>query len=473
MRHSDQSRQKQVSDIFPASRLKRLFSKLGGGYNYDVTDSYSYAFDDSAAVIRKVEMEQGRIQLPPSDGGFHTAFLKGHIKTSFLGRFIHPCIEIDSGGQSEIQYFERGGRGIRYINISSFLGEEAPGLTLRGKHVEIEAGSIELMLFGNAVPRDPTVLVIAPHPDDAEIAAYGFYSDIENTYIVTVTAGDAGTYNYNKIYRDRAEHSLKKGELRTWNSITVPMLCGIPPERSLNLGFFETDFREMYNNKDRNVCSLHAGISDINTFRKQNLSSLADELDGTANWNSLVANLARLIERIKPDIIVAPHPVLDAQENHRFSSIAVFEAVKKAELKDGQFYFYTNHIKFNHLYPYGRMGSMVSLPPSFGRKPYFKSIHSHQLSVEKQKDKMLSLEAMTDLRFNADRKFSKDATMAMLKAPFKDALGFDDSYYRRAARRNELFFVVEVKDVYDKKKLALLTGMGCDVPGAAQSSHDL
>ncbi len=300
--------------------------------------------------------------------------------------------------------------------------------------------------------------MIAPHPDDAEIAAYGFYSDIKNTYIVTVTAGDAGTHNYNRIYSNLAEHSLKKGKLRTWNSITVPMLCGIPPEQSINLGFFEGRLKGMFNDRESDACGIHTGISDINTFRKQNLSSLAKELNGTASWNSLVANLSCLLERIKPDIIVTPHPVLDAQEDHRYSSMAVFEAIRETGLRDGQFYCYTNHIKFNHLYPYGQMGTLVSLPPVFSTDLYFSSIYSHALSPDKQKDKMFSLEAMNDLRLNTDRKFSKEATMAAFKAPFKDALGYDDSYYRRAVRRNELFFVVELKDVRDEEKLAWLTG---------------
>ena len=34
------------------------------------------------------------------------------------------------------------------------------------------------------------MLVIAPHPDDAEIAAYGLYTDTAAT-VATLTAGDA------------------------------------------------------------------------------------------------------------------------------------------------------------------------------------------------------------------------------------------------------------------------------------------
>ena len=47
---------------------------------------------------------------------------------------------------------------------------------------------------------DERVLVVAPHPDDAEIAAFGFYADTR-AMVVTVTAGDASDRYQNSMQR--------------------------------------------------------------------------------------------------------------------------------------------------------------------------------------------------------------------------------------------------------------------------------
>ncbi|TDA89239.1 PIG-L family deacetylase, partial [Halomonas marinisediminis] len=91
------------------------------------------------------------------------------------------------------------------------------------------------------------ILILSPHPDDAEIAAYGLYASYpENTYVVTVTAGDAGEFKYDEIYQDSLTHYLQKGKIRTWNSLTVPMLGGVKSENIINLGYFNEALPTMY-----------------------------------------------------------------------------------------------------------------------------------------------------------------------------------------------------------------------------------
>lgn len=440
--------------------LCAVLAKRAAVYSYDTSESYTYDFDGTQAIISKIALVNGNsARLPPVGGGNHTAFLEVEVDTTFIGKHIDPSIEVRAGAQVAVQYFERGAKGTRYLNVSPFIGTNSTDIVLQGNHVGLVGEEVELVRFTTEIPDEPTVFVVAPHPDDAEIAAYGFYSDIKDTYIVTFTAGEAGTCSYDQLFDDEVAHYLKKGELRTWNSITVPMLCGIPPERAVNLGFFDGTLKEMFADKNTDVCGENTKISDIDTFRKQNLSSLALKLDGSANWNSLVGNLARLLKETDPDIIITAHPELDPQEDHRFSSIALFEAIKMAGLRDGDLYFYANHFKYGSLYPYGPRGSAVSLPPDFSDHIYFSSIYSHPLTPESQIDKMFSLEAMNDLRWNTDRRFSSGATLAALKAPIRDRLGFDDSYYRRAVRKNEIFFVVPIESLYDAGTFRLLTGM--------------
>ena len=89
-------------------------------------------------------------------------------------------------------------------------------------------------LFDSKPDLSGSVLVLAPHPDDAEIAAFGLYANRKST-VVTVTAGNAGAPTYEAVFDDPSEHYLFKGRIRLIDSITVPLQGGIPPERALFL----------------------------------------------------------------------------------------------------------------------------------------------------------------------------------------------------------------------------------------------
>ncbi|MBF0302978.1 MAG: PIG-L family deacetylase, partial [Desulfamplus sp.] len=395
-------------------------------------------------------------------------------------------------------------------------------IQLKGHRVLFKDQPIEVILFRNQEITNSKILIIAPHPDDAEIAAFGLYSgqgyysgsspsnrslqsrgnNQKNIYIVTVTAGDAGTYQYDEIYSNRRNHFLKKGRLRTWNSITVPLLGGVPPENILNLGFFDGTLQKMFDVNPETVKSLYTGISNVKIFRRQNISPLANILEGEANWDSLVTNLENLLNTIEPDIIVAPYPALDRHPDHKFSSIALFEAIKRAaisnknrqykidventdyaadknyerhdnyakhensnyeddahyDIRRGFLYLYTNHFVLNEYYPYGKMGAVISPPPVFEKTIYFKSIYSHLLSPDRQREKILSLEAMNDLRPDTSWRFSGDALNMAFASIKRDIMGKNVSYYRRAIRNNELFFVVPVSDIYNQSVLNRIVG---------------
>ncbi|MBF0467940.1 MAG: PIG-L family deacetylase [Desulfamplus sp.] len=434
----------------------------------------------------------------------YSAFLKINVNTTFMGKFFQPEVKLSTNKLFISEYFETGSQGTRYINISSLISPDTggvnateskkPGIDIESKKYDIavsskqngvEAGSkeetgsqkdgieivlngkrisfkdqqIQLILFKNKDIATSKILIIAPHPDDAEIAAFGIYSSNKNSYIVTVTAGDAGTYQYDELYSNRKNHFLKKGKIRTWNSIAVPLLSGIPPEQVLNLGFFDGTLKTMFKSNPSSVKALYTGITNIDIFREQNISSLVNLLEGGSNWNGLVKNLELLIKKIEPDIIVAPYPALDKHPDHKFSSIALFEAIKKTGTRSGSLYLYTNHFVLNEYYPYGKAGGVISPPPFFSRDIiYFNSLYSHHLSADRQKDKILSLEAMNDLRPDTTWRFSEDSIKMAVASIRRDIMGQNVSYYRRAVRDNELFFVVDINDIYDRYILNQITG---------------
>lgn len=427
-------------------------------YLYDVKSDYNYTFHQTDANIIKLTLNKEKVTLPKLDNIDQTAFLKVNIDSTFSGKYLQPYINIKTKKSSITQYFEHEVSGNRYLNISELLNKEELELKFEGKHVSIKDQTIQLILFKNQDIDKDIILVLAPHPDDAEIAAYGLYSSSRNSFIVTVTAGEAGGNKYDEVYQDIVKQYLKKGELRTWSSITVPLLGGVPLEQSVNLGFFDERLETMYLDKTSIVRGLYTNISDIDTFRRQNISSLSYGLKGNSDWNSLVKNLEYLLKEIEPDIIVTPYPALDSHKDHKFTSIALFEAIKNLNITEGKLYLYTNHFVLSEAYPYGKTGGVISLPANFDNNIYFDSIYSHTLSTDKQKDKIFALEAMHDLRLDTEWRSYTGAIKLPIFKVIKDIRGINDSYYRRSVRSNELFFITDIINIYDIDTSNKITG---------------
>ncbi len=428
-------------------------------YPYNIQKDYIYDFNQTNARIVDLKYIDGKIKLPKDDYANKTAFLKVNVETMFLSKYFQPSIDLKVGQRSITEYFEHSGKGIRYINISSLMGEGKIEITLIGKYISINKNTVQLVSFEDQDVNNKKILVLAPHADDAELAAYGLYSDHnQSSYVVTVTAGECGRPKYNEIYQNEVHQFSKKAELRTWDSITVPLLGGVPFEHILNLGYFCLKLEDMYSDKSKAVRSQYTQTLDINTYRKQNISTLAKNLSGTSNWNSLVANLRYLLEEIKPDIIVTPYPALDMHPDHKLTTVAVIEAIKASGMKDGNLYLYLIHSDLSAYYPYGNMGGTISLPPNYDNKIYFDSIYSYPLSSDKQKDKIVALEAMQDLRLDTEWRFTKNAFKFGLKQIRDDVMGRKNFYFRKFVRSNELFLVVNINSIYNNDILENIEG---------------
>ena len=445
--------------VILTSTTSYILLKRSSIYPYQVDNDYKYSFTHSSAKTIDLKLKEGIILLPQNlDYTQQTFFIKIDLNTTFLGRYLLPSVKISDNNKTVTQYFEHGAKGIRYLNVSALFNNKTTQLTIKGKHISLNDQSIQLITFSNPKIKEKKVLIIAPHPDDAEIAAYGLYSNIKDTYIVTITAGDAGPRKYDEIYTDKVKQYFKKGEVRTWNSITVPLLAKVPAEHLLNLGFFDGTLYPMYQDKSLIASGHYIKTSDITTFRKQNFSTLSQGLTGKSNWDSLVKNLEYLLQTIEPDVIVTPYPKLDAHHDHKLSTIAIIEAIKNINLKKGALYLYTNHLVLNHYYPYGKMGGVISLPPSFKEHLYFDSIYSHTLSADDQKDKILAFDAMSDLRPNTEWRFTQSAIKHAQDNIHRDIMGDENSYYKRAVRDNELFFVIDIPNLYNKEVLKEIIG---------------
>ena len=417
-------------------------------YHYNPNQNYNYNFNNSYHKEYNLYVKNGIVKVGdlPSFKG-KTLFLKLKcLSNTIVSKLFFPSIQIKYKGKIYNYTQEYEASGIRYLNISDINLTSNSKISIIGKFLSIPEQNATLISFPNPDLKNKKILIISPHPDDAEIAAYGLYSNNHNNiYIVTITAGEAGPDKYYRDYfTNKTKRYIFKGEKRTWDSINIPALGGVKYDNIINLGFFDGRLGVMYRHPQAIIKGIFTNSTDINLFRKLNRSPLAKELKGSANWKSLVDNLSYLLQKIKPDIIVTVYPAIDHHPDHKYSSIALFQAIKKCNYKHGKLFLYSNHLEDSEYFPFGNQGDPISLPPTMPKTIYFNSIFSYHLNHITQAKKLFALEEMSDLRFdtNAFEDPCKDKNPLVCK---------DISYYRRAVRSNELFFIIDIKNLYNKE----------------------
>ena len=240
--------------------------------------------------------------------GGETLVLELHIKSSWLGRFLDPRVELLAGEQADQQTFERGVAGLRYLNLTGLAAPlQAGTLRLRGRHCRL-LGQPRLWITPAVELQRRRVMVIAPHADDAELAAYGLYSQAQEAWVVTLTAGEIEAEHYRQMGLGKAEAARLKGRLRAWDSIAVPRWAGVAESRCVQLGYFCLQLPAMQAAPDRPAASREADMADIRPFRQFNPFPLPADQDGAPTWHNLLADLRAVLELARPEVLVLPHP---------------------------------------------------------------------------------------------------------------------------------------------------------------------
>jgi LmbE family N-acetylglucosaminyl deacetylase len=378
--------------------------------------------------------------------GVSSSFVKVRVVATWRGAVVDPYLEIECGGRIARQYFERGAAGVRYLNLSGVTSGTlgACRVRLRGRGCRWHPVDTALSAFGDALRAADRVVVVAPHPDDAEIAAFGVYSSTDAA-VVTVTAGDASD-------RYQSAAPLTRNDvarLRVWDSITVPRIGGVPPQRAINLGYPDGRLGEMAAKPDRDF----RGELDFDGLRALNLSPLVRG-GAICSWDSLVEDLGHVFAEYRPTAIVTPSPTHDSHPDHRRTTLAVCAALRRAGLSEGRLFLPVIHNRWTELYPFGPATGTASLPPNLDPSDGdWDGICSHPLSAEQRTLKYMALEAMHDLR---DFRAPFPGTRALLRrglVELKAALhGMGTpptSYLRRGPRPNEVFFVIAFRQAIE------------------------
>ena len=225
--------------------------------------------------------------------------------------------------------------GIRYIDVSGFVSDEACSVRIEAHYCTTDP-EVVMYQFKNEGIEDKVLLTLAPHPDDAEIAAFGLYSSVKESYIITTTVGEEGKCDYCGLVDSKQDKAIQKGKLRVHDALTVPLLGNIPQHRCAMLGYFGMSLKWMFDHRDEHAVSKVTGIDDINYFRRVEHTQFIANDNVSATWDSLVRDIKSALVLTKPDIIVTPHPEIDGNSDHQYTTYALIEALGQSGLNECQ-----------------------------------------------------------------------------------------------------------------------------------------
>lgn len=414
-----------------------LVFKRAKKYRYDTSKDYIHNLEKNKLV--ELTITDNKTRFPEAIKLYDTLFLKVTLAFSPLSYFFKPYIQIDE----QKHYFEYGARGIRYLNISG-ISQSAP--QIKCKNLRLHSKNTTLYGYQNAVNESQKVLILAPHADDAEIAAFGFYKTMHDVTIVTTTAGEHGVCNYCELYKkDKTKNALKKAQLRIFDALSIPLLGNVPIQNTLALGYFGGSLKWMRENPNSIAASLVEGINDMNIFRRVAHTDVKLASHVQATYDAFTKDLTQIIEQLQPSLILTAHPIIDSHPDHKQTTIAAMQVIRDLNYKC-KFLLYTNHLELSETYPVGKIHSSITLPPNKSDF-YFDSLYSFNLDKDLQIDKFFALEAMHDLRNSLVFLSGKYAWKHFSKMFKRELTGKDKSYFKRAMRANELFFVVESENM--------------------------
>lgn len=410
---------------------------------YPARQDYRYTFPEGVRPVLVTLGRLGELVLEPSAelAVDDTLLLEVRIKSGWLGCFFDPGVIVTCGDRADVQIFERNARGVRYVNLTGCAEAiREARLKLAGRYCRIDHDS-RLWVFNHADYASKRLLIVAPHADDAELAAFGLYSRARDSWIVTLTAGEVETGHYRRMGCSAAEAARLKGCLRAWDSIAVPRWGGVPEEKCVHFGYFCLQLPTMQALPDTPAGSREADLCDTRIFRAYNRFPLPSDRDGLPTWENLKSDLRHVVDLVKPEVIVLPHPSLDPHPDHVSAYNLVNETLAAGGHRPDVLLCYANHLHDNDRWPMGNAHSGVPLPPRFTAEP-IGSPYSLVVEERAQRDKAMALGMMHDLRTPLPLKKRLRRSLQTILTGRRWPLYGEDEFFRKAVRRHELFWAM-------------------------------
>lgn len=353
------------------------------------------------------------------------------------------------------QFFEPNQQGFRHLNLSEITSFD--DLIFACKFCEIEENA-ELLGFKNPEFKNNPILILAPHADDAELAAYGFYQNhASQAWITTVFAGET-LQKLDKQYirnldSDFETATERKAKIRAWNSMTTPLLAGISAEKLIYLGYSDLSLTSLYKSpKIKEKTTKNNKIEyaiETNSYRQWNKIKLKTDQNTKHNRSdALISDLVEVINQVQPSIILVTDPVIDPHSEHIITAHALSLALQQSTHQPDKILMYVNHLRNIKNFPYGPEFSKTALPPWHEKESIFPSlsVYSHYLDLSTQKDKVVALDSMHDLRSKdrLERTFKQWVSTTIKKDGYQ-YFG-NHQYFQTHIKSNEVFSVVSIAD---------------------------
>lgn len=403
---------------------------------YAPSEDYRYRFPESAPSWQ-LEVAHGWLKLPDNAEitPESTLILEIQLKTGILGRLFDPLVHVGD----DQQVFERGAQGVRYLNLTGQAQElQEQGLHIKGEYCQL-ASSAKLVAFNVLNPAAQRLMILAPHADDAELAAFGLYSQAREVSIVTLTQGEIEAEYYQRLGLSSEQAATLKGRLRAWDSMAIPLWGGVPQSQCVQLGYYCLQLPQMAKQPEQDFASRESGEVDIRTVRQHNPFALPGDTDGRPNWTNLIADLRACLEHYQPDIVVLPHPELDPHADHIATGQAFFQAVQQSVYKPSGLLLYANHLHDNDRWPMGNANTGVALPPAMIELST-DQLYCYVLSAQQQIDKAQALLMQHDLQTPLTLKRRLRRLVQRWLTGRQWPKTGDNEFLRKAVRRHELFW---------------------------------
>jgi LmbE family N-acetylglucosaminyl deacetylase len=372
-----------------------------------------------------------------------TVFVYMAVRSSTLGHLLDPFVEMQLGAHMQRQYFERGCRGMRYLNLTHLLSEAEDEVPRR---IELRAqllgwgSEASLLLFEAPTADTSNLLVLAPHPDDAEAAAFGMYSE-KDACLVTVTAGERATGTI-PVWVGERSRSHWAAKLRVADSLTPDST-----RQRVSLVFPDAALESMHREPGRPRRLDCEATLPRAKLRSKNTMAQVQTAVPDCRWSDLIADLKLVLQLRQPRTIICPHPLLDGHSDHVFTAVALEEALRGLQGEPPLLLLYVVHNRAAPIYPLGPASSVVSLPPGNNAEWMANSIYSHPLSAQIRQAKYFALEAMHAARSHPDvEPQGVVGFLVSIKQAFTACIAglalHPASLLRRACRPDEIYYVV-------------------------------
>ena len=404
-------------------------------YNYDIKMDYDgFSFEHEFDLVKC----KGEYFYNVDEKNLGSKFLEIKYTTNIIGKICTPYVILLHKDKENRHALEHGGRGKRYLNISSLEG--GGSFLLKSRFCKVIA--IKIVAYSIQDNIDKPSLIVAPHPDDNEIAAFSFFNR-DNIY-VNVTSGQYENKRFREHYQDHNLAKIKLGSLRSLDSIMTPFAFGMEKSKIYNLGYYCQSLKNMHSKKNVNLL-----LDDKCCFRKFNINDSISNDKFEHNWDSLVGDFISIFESHSVENVILPDPRIDSHEDHKYTALAIVEALMIKNIKNVNLLLYTNHFVDSEFYPFGKIHSPIDLPAIFDHKFTFDKIVSVQLTDSMMKDKHVALQMMHDLRDLQELR-SGFSYLHNFFVFLKSLVHPDANYYDRAVRQNEIFYTTNINAFYCK-----------------------